>query len=88
MKTKLSKEKWTLSFDAQLKEVVKKEAKRKGVYPVRLLEELVKEKLNPFGHLDVEDSLKYVNSLREKSKNKTDEAFLKEIFEWQRSISS
>ena len=51
MKTKLSKEKWTLSFDVQLKQLVRSEAKKRRVYPVHLLEELVKEKFNPFGHV-------------------------------------
>ena len=88
MKAKLSKEKWTLSFDAQLKALVKREAKKKGVYPVQLLEEMVKEKLNPFGHQGIEDSVQYVNLLRNKSANKTDEAFLKEIFTWQKQASS
>ncbi len=54
---------------------------------MRLLEEIVKEKLIPFGYGEVEDSVEHVNHLREKSKHKTDEAFLKKIFEWQKSTS-
>jgi len=54
-KTALKKEKWTLSFDPRLKRLLIKEARKKGVYPVNLLE--------------------------------SDDAFLDEIREWQKSRS-
>ena len=80
----LKKEKWTLSFDPKLKDAVVREAKAKGIYPVSFLEELVREKINPYGHTDVKDSVKHVRELRKKSKDKTDEAFLKEIIRWKK----
>ncbi len=83
-KTALKKEKWTLSFDPKLKEAVIREAKSRGVYPVNYLEELVREKINPYGHTDVKDSVKYVRELRKKSKDKTDDSFLEEILKWKK----
>ncbi len=80
----LKKEKWTLSFDPRLKEAVKREAKARGVYPVNFLEELVREKINPYGHTNVKDSVKYVRELRKKSKDTTDEKFLEEILKWKK----
>lgn len=87
-KTALRKEKWTLSFDPALKSVVVKAAKRRGVYPVTVLETLVREKFNPFGHTDVEDSAAYVSALRKRGRKQSDEAFLDEIAAWQKSRSS
>lgn len=49
-KTSLRKEKWTLSFDSRLKRRVVREAKRKGIYPVSLLEQIVRDSFNPFGY--------------------------------------
>ena len=83
-KAALRKEKWTLSFDPKLKEAVIREAKSKGVYPVSYLEELVREKINPYGHTDVKDSVRHVRELRKKSKHETDEEFLKEILKWKK----
>lgn len=83
-KTALKKEKWTLSFDHRLKEAVIREAKTRGMYPVNFLEELVREKINPYGHTDVKDSVEYVRKLRKKSKDKTDEEFLREILAWKK----
>jgi hypothetical protein len=83
-KAKLKKEKWTLSFDRNLKEEVIEEAKRRGVYPVNLLESLVREKFNPFGHADIQNELVYVRRLRKKDKGKSDAAFLEEIRRWER----
>ena len=83
-KASLKKEKWTLSFDPNLKEAVKREAKARGIYPVNFLEELVREKINPYGHTDVKDSVKYVRSIRTKSKDKTDDKFLEEILKWKK----
>ena len=80
----LKKEKWTLSFDPKLKEAVKREAEARGMYPVNFLEELVREKINPYGHTDVKDSVKYVREVRKKSKDKTDEKFLEEILKWKK----
>jgi hypothetical protein len=81
-KSALKKEKWTLSFNPKLKDAVIREAKAKGMYPVNFLEELVREKINPYGYTDVKDSVKYVRELRKKSKDKTDEKFLEEILRW------
>lgn len=83
-KTALKKEKWTLSFDPSLKSAVVKEAKRKGVYPVNLLEEMVREKLNPYGYTDVKDSVAHVRAIRKKSKEVSVKAFLDEIKRWQK----
>ncbi|MEK7273343.1 MAG: hypothetical protein AAB047_05875, partial [Nitrospirota bacterium] len=61
---------------------------RRGVYPVTLLESLVREKFSPYGHSDVEDSAAYVSSLRKQSRKQSDDAFLDEIETWQKSRSS
>lgn len=86
-KTALKKEKWTLSFDPRLKRLLIKEARKKGVYPVSLLEEVVRERFNPYGHADVKDSVAYVREIRKGSRDRSDESFLKEIREWQKSNS-
>lgn len=82
------REKWTLSFDSGLKAFLVKTARRRRVYPVTLLEEIVKEKFNPYGHTDVKDSVAYVRMLRRRAGHPSDESFLKEIRVWQRSASS
>jgi hypothetical protein len=82
------REKWTLSFDATLKEFLTKTARRRGVYPVTLLEGLVREKFNPYGHSDVGDSREYVRLLRRRSRNRSDADFLRELRRWQRTESS
>ena len=82
------REKWTLSFDADLKAFLVKAAQRRRVYPVALLEEIVKEKFNPYGHTDVKDSVAYVRMLRRRSRKRSDTSFLAEIRAWQRSASS
>jgi hypothetical protein len=87
-KTGLKREKWTLSFGSALKEFLVRAAKRRGVYPVALLEQIVREKFNPYGHTDVKDSAEYVRMLRRHSRRQSDAAFLKETRAWQRSVSS
>jgi len=87
-KATLRKEKWTLSFDPRLKTLVVKAARRKGMYPVALLEEIVRERFNPYGHTAVKDSSEYVAALRKESRKQTDEEFLAEIRAWQKSRSS
>jgi hypothetical protein len=87
-KAALKKEKWTLSFDPTLKSAVVKAAKRRGVYPVTVLENLVREKFNPYGHTDMDDSAAYVAELRKQSRKQSDAAFLAEIKAWQKSRSS
>ena len=87
-KSALRKEKWTLSFDPGLKNLVVKAAKRRGVYPVTVLENLVREKFNPYGHTDVEDSAEYVAAIRKRGRNQSDKEFLAEIETWQKSQSS
>ncbi len=84
----LKKEKWTLSFDPALKSVVVKVAKRRGIYPVALLENLVREKFCPYGHTDVDDSAAYVSALRKQGRKQSDDTFLNEIDAWQKSQSS
>jgi hypothetical protein len=80
----MKKTKWTLSFDARLKSLVVRAARRRGVYPVTLLEEIVRDRFNPYGHTDVEDSAAYVAALRKESRRQSDEDFLAELREWQR----
>lgn len=87
-KASLRREKWTLSFDAELKSFLVRTAKRRRVYPVTLLEDLVREKYNPYGHSAVRDSADYVRMLRRRSRRQSDAAFLREIRVWQRSRSS
>lgn len=87
-KTALRKEKWTLSFDPGLKSLVVKAARRRGVYPVTVLENLVREKFNPFGHTDVEDSAEYVAVLRKRGGGQSDADILAEIDAWRKSRSS
>jgi hypothetical protein len=82
------KEKWTLSFNPVLKSAVVKAAKRRGVDPVTVLENLVREKFNPYGHTDVDDSAAYVTALRKQGRKQSDDAFLAEIEAWQKSRSS
>ena len=86
-KAALKKEKWTLSFDPRLKRLLIKEAHKKGIYPVNLLEEIVRERFTPYGHSDVADSIAYVREIRKGSRRKADESFLKEIRLWQKSSS-
>jgi len=83
-KKKLQKEKWTLTFDRRLKGAVIEEAKKQGVYPVQVLESLVRERFNPFGHTDIKDEAAYVRKLRKRDKEKSDETFLEEIQRWER----
>ena len=83
-KASVKKEKWTLTFDRRLKGAVVREAKKRGLYPVQVLESLVREKFNPFGHTDIKDEAAYVRKLRRKNKGKSDEEFLEEIRRWER----
>jgi hypothetical protein len=83
-KLKLKKEKWTLTFDRRLKGAVMQEAKRRRVYPAQVLESLVREKFNPFGHTDIKDEASYVRRLRKKDKEKSDEEFLEDIRRWEK----
>lgn len=86
-KTALKKEKWTLSFDSRLKHLLIKAAQKKGIYPISLLEEIVRDRFNPYGHSDVQDSVKYVKEIRKRSHPQSDEAFLEEIRAWHKSSS-
>src|SRR5439155_19318706 len=87
-KAALRREKWTLSFDPDLKEFLIRTARRRGIYPVTLLEELVREKFNPYGHTAGKDSAEYVRMLRRRSRSRLDAAFLREMRSWQRSASA
>lgn len=84
-KSSLKKERWTITFDPDLKNRVQKEARKLHVYPVQFLETLVREKLNPYGFQSVRDSVQYVNAIREKSGRETDKDFLAELRAWQKS---
>ena len=81
------KEKWTLAFNTALKSAVVKAAKRRGVYPVTLLEHLVREKFNAYGHTNVNNSAAYVAAFRKHAHKQSDEDFLAEIETWQKSRS-
>ena len=86
-KTALKKEKWTLSFDSRLKDIVVREARKRGVYPVSLLEQVIRERYNPYGHSSVVNAGAYVHEMRMRSRGQSDASFLKEIREWQKSNS-
>lgn len=62
-----------------------KEARKLRVYPVQLLETLVREKLNPYGFKSVQDSISYVESIRKNSRKKSDRQFLDELKKWEKS---
>jgi hypothetical protein len=83
----LKRERWTLSFDRRLKRAVLAEARQQGVRPARVLEDLVRKKLNPFGYTDVSDPTTYVRTLRRKSRELTDEAFLTDLKKWENVVS-
>ena len=83
-RTKLDKKKWTLTFDQRLKGAVMEEAKRQVVYPVQVLESLVKDKFNPYGRADIRDEASYVRRLRKRDKGKSHNEFLEEIRRWER----
>lgn len=83
-KSKLKKEKWTLTFDSRLKGAVLEEARRQGVYPVAILETMVRERFNPFGHTDVKDEEAYVRRLRLKDETQNDKEYLEAIRRWER----
>lgn len=80
----LKKERWTLTFDRDLKKRLQKEAAQIGIYPVQLLETLVRDKLNPYGFKAIRDSVDYVNSVRKQSRQQSDKAFLRELRQWQK----
>jgi len=84
-KSSLKKERWTITFDPVLKTQVQKEARKLRIYPVQILEGLVRERLNPYGFQSVKDSLLYVDSIREKSSSLSDEKFLADLRKWQRN---
>jgi hypothetical protein len=83
-KHSLKKDRWTITFDPRLKNQVQQEAKKLRVYPVQLLESLVREKLNPYGLQSIRDSIAHVSSIRTKSSGKSDKVFLAELKKWQR----
>jgi hypothetical protein len=87
-KDAVRKVKWTLSFDPALKGLVVKAARRRGMQPVTLLEDLVRKQFNPFGYRDVKSSAAYVASLRRRGRKQSDETFLAELQAWQKSRSS
>jgi len=86
-KATLRKEKWTLSFDPRLKNVLIKESRKRKINPAKLLEQIVRERFNPFSHTDIEDIVAYIQEIRKGSRNKSDNAFLEEIRAWQSSNS-
>jgi len=87
-KAALQRDRWTLSFDSRLESLVEKAARRRGVRPARLLEDIVRKQFGSYGHGDIQDSADYVAALRKGSRGKTDQVFLAELRTWQRSQSS
>lgn len=83
-KNKLKKEKWTLNVDQSIKGVVIKEAKRRGIHPVQVIESLVREKFNPFGHSGIADEAAYVRKLRKPDSQTSDKEFIEEIRRWEK----
>lgn len=83
-KALLKKGKWTLIFDRRLKSAVVREAGRRGVYPTQVLESLLKEKFDPFGHTNIKDEPAYVRRSRRKDRNGSDEEFLEDIRRWEK----
>jgi hypothetical protein len=83
-KSKMKKEKWTLHVDRRIKGAVIKEAKRCGIYPAQVIESMVREKFNPFGHSEIENEAAYVRKLRRLDNQKDDESFLEEIRRWEK----
>ena len=81
----LKKDRWTITFDADLKSRVQEEARKLRVYPVQLLETLVRERLTPYGFQSVRDSVQYVNSIREKTLRQSDKGFLSDLKKWQKN---
>lgn len=80
----LKKDRWTLTFDHALKGRIQEEARKLRVYPVQVLESLVRERLNPYGFQSIHDSIAYVNSIREESARQSDKNFLAELKAWQK----
>ena len=63
-------------------------AEHKGtIFIAQVLEDLIREKLNPFGHTDVTDPTAYVRTLRRKSRETTDEEFLADLKRWEKIVS-
>jgi len=83
-KTALKKEKWTLTFDHDLKSRLQKEARKLRVYPVQLLETMVRQQLNPYGFQSIKDNIAYVNAMRLKSGGQSDKKFLADIKKWEK----
>ena len=81
----LKKERWTITFDPILKNRVEKEAKKLRVYPVQLLESLVRQHMSPYGFQDICFSVHYVNKIREQSAGRSDKDFLSDLRKWQRN---
>lgn len=80
----LKKDRWTITFDHELKDRVQEEARRMRIYPVQLLETLVREKLNPYGFQSVKESVSYVDSVRSRTPRASDREFLEDLKKWQK----
>ncbi|MBI3247990.1 MAG: hypothetical protein HYZ50_15915 [Deltaproteobacteria bacterium] len=83
----LKKERWTLTLDRQVKRTILEEARKRKVRPARVLEDLVRERFDPFGHADVDDPVAYVRALRRESREMTDEDFLTDLKRWEKVTS-
>ena len=83
-RTSLNKERWTLTFDKDLKNKVQDEAEKLRVYPVQLLETMVRQNLNPYGLTSIKNSLSYVNSIRKKSRSTSRSKFIKDLKKWEK----
>lgn len=82
--TSLKKERWTLTFDQDLKNLVQQEAFKLRIYPVQLLETMVRQTLNPYGLTSIKNSLSYVNSIRKKSRNIPNKTFIRDLKKWEK----
>lgn len=83
-RSSLNRIRWTLTFDADLKKKVQQAATKLHVYPVQILESIVRDNLNPYGLKSIKDSMAYVNSIRQQSKAKSDQQFIEEIKKWEK----
>lgn len=82
--SKAKKATWTLNVDRRIKSAVVKEAKRRGIYPAQVIEAMVRESFNPYGHIDITDESGYVRKLRGTSRRPSDQEFLEDIRRWEK----
>lgn len=83
----LKKERWTVTVDSRIKRTILAEARQRNLRPGQVLEELVREKLKPFGHTDIKNAPQYIRALRKKSREPSDDAFLADLTKWENITS-